>query len=322
VFYSKIEQMQGYEFCGFNTTACVNSYGLPYTRKTLDGVVEFCQTTEDDREMMTEIYKWYSNDLVDKNWASYDDSTGAMHTAVVNDEIGVFPINPAGVTAMEQEDVDPNCHWEPLPRLKKTEDQKIMYGQNMSNFNFGSTSVSAKCTNIPLMVTYMDWFYSYEGYFVGSFGAPDVLYYLDENGQPWLSDFCLHNPEGISNSWLMVLYANNALAEGGMKSSHSRYCYPGGDRIEGFHLAYIVDGYKGEMDTPSSMTFTAEEEDETNKYTNEIQTYISENFLAFVDGSKPMSEWDSYIDGVNSLGLPQCQEVYQGAYERFMERFA
>ena len=319
--YSRIEQMSGYEFCGYNTTASVNPYGLPYARKTLDGKIQFTQTTEDDRDCMAMIQKWYLDDLIDKDWASYSDSTGAMHTAAVSDEVGIFPINPAGVPQMEVEDSDPDCEWVPLPRLKKTEDQKIMFGQNLSHFNFGSSSISAKCENIPLMVSYIDWFYSDAGYFAGSFGVQGLTWDYNEDGEIRLTDFTLQNPDGLGSAWILVFYANNALAEGGMKSSHSRYCYDGGERIEAFHLTYIVDGYKGEMDVPSSMTFTEDEENELDQYSNDICTYIGENYLAFVDGSKPMSEWDSYVEGLYGLGLAKCEEIYQQAYDRFMARF-
>ena len=319
--FSRIEQMSGYAFAGFNTTASINPYGLPYTRRTLDGKIEFVQTTEDDRELMTMINKWFSEDLIDKNWASYEDSTGAMHTEAITDKVGVFPVNPSGVQAMEDQSVNPDCRWEAIPRLKRTEDQKLMFGQSLSHFNFGSTSISAKCENIPLMVSYMDWFYSDDGYFIGSFGVEGLTWEYNDEGEIRLTDFTMNHPEGLGSGWILVMWANNALAEGGMKSSSSRYHYEGGKRIEEMHYKWVIDGYKGEMDVPSSMTFTEDEEEELGKYANEISTYINENYLAFVDGSKPMSEWDSYVAAINDLGLPRCQEIYQTAYDRFMERF-
>ena len=40
--------------------------------------------------------------------------------------------------------------------------------------------------------------------------------------------------------------------------------------------------------------------------------------MAFVDGSKPMSEWDSYISDIYSFGYGRIQELYQQAYDRFV----
>ncbi len=46
-------------------------------------------------------------------------------------------------------------------------------------------------------------------------------------------------------------------------------------------------------------------------------TYISENYLAFVDGSKPLSEWDSYEKGLADIGLADFLAIYQEAYDAY-----
>ena len=35
-----------------------------------------------------------------------------------------------------------------------------------------------------------------------------------------------------------------------------------------------------------------------------------------------MSEWDSYVEDLNALGLERCREIYQEAYANFMVRFS
>ena len=50
----------------------------------------------------------------------------------------------------------------------------------------------------------------------------------------------------------------------------------------------------------------------------DLNTYYQENYIAFVDGSKPMSDWDSYINDINSFGYQRVQELYQTAYDRYM----
>ena len=36
-----------------------------------------------------------------------------------------------------------------------------------------------------------------------------------------------------------------------------------------------------------------------------------------MDNSKPMSEWDSYIQGLYDFGLADVLENYQNAYDRY-----
>ena len=51
-------------------------------------------------------------------------------------------------------------------------------------------------------------------------------------------------------------------------------------------------------------------------------TYINETYLAFLDNSSPMSEWDAYVDHAWGMGLTRCQEIYQEAYDTYMARFS
>ena len=67
---------------------------------------------------------------------------------------------------------------------------------------------------------------------------------------------------------------------------------------------------------------TDEEREETTQLMTDLNTYYQENYIAFVDGSKPMSEWDSYINDINSFGYQRVQELYQQAYDRYMSERA
>lgn len=319
--FNTIELTPGFGFSGYNTSAWVNQYGLPTARKDLDGQIEFTLTTEDDRDLMTMLSTWYSEDLIDKNWAANENTT-LMNTPITTDQTGVCVFNPGEVADFESQTANPDCNWIAMPRLKKTSDEKIMFGQSISQFSYGSWTISAKCSNIPLLVTYCDWFYSPNGSLITSYGVPGLTWDYNEDGDIRLTDFVLNNPDGIGLAWTLVLYANNGLADAGLQILTRKYAYDGGDRLKAMHYVWVVDGYEGEMDVPASLTFTEEQENELNQYTNEISTYINETYLAFLDGSKPMSEWDQYVSEVKALGLDRCCEIYQDAYDSFMVRFS
>ena len=39
----------------------------------------------------------------------------------------------------------------------------------------------------------------------------------------------------------------------------------------------------------------------------------------FLDGTKPFSEWDSYISTLHSIGLDEVTAIYQAAYEDYLK---
>lgn len=319
--YKTIEIGVGIAFPGFNTTAYANPYGLPFAR-AIDGNVEFTTTTEDDRDCMQLIHDWFSEGLIDKNWASYGNNT-EMGNVFTTSKTGYCNFNPGEIRDIELQTDDPNATWQAVPKTKKTEDQVLKYGQSVTEFCYGSWCFSAKCSNIPLVVTYTDWFYSPEGTIIGSYGVPEFSWNYDSNGNITLTDIITNNPDGIGSAWcLQGMFALNSLADAGMEIIARKYAFEGGERFQAMHLTWLVEDYKGEYDYPTSISFSDEQSDELNLYKNEIMTYINENYLAFVDGSKPMSEWDSYIAGLEGMGIGRCREIYQEAYDAFKVRFA
>jgi putative aldouronate transport system substrate-binding protein len=69
---------------------------------------------------------------------------------------------------------------------------------------------------------------------------------------------------------------------------------------------------------PLGISNTDEQNDILAQYGADVTAYLNENYLAFVDGSKPLSQWDEYVAGVNAIGLDKVLEVYQEAYEAYM----
>ena len=53
---------------------------------------------------------------------------------------------------------------------------------------------------------------------------------------------------------------------------------------------------------------------------SDIPTYYEQAVPEFIMGNRPLSEFDAYVDTLNSMGLDRCIEIYQTAYDRFMGR--
>jgi hypothetical protein len=73
---------------------------------------------------------------------------------------------------------------------------------------------------------------------------------------------------------------------------------------------------------PTGAKPTAEQRQELATYVADLSTYIEENFSAFVDGSTPMSGWDSYIEGLYNIGFQDVIDIYQQVYEDYLAKKA
>ena len=83
--------------------------------------------------------------------------------------------------------------------------------------------------------------------------------------------------------------------------------------------AYL-EGLKYEAPPATLPALTKEENDAISIKTQAIGKYAEENITKFVLGAKPLSEWDSYKEGLKKLGLDDVLKVYNDAEARRQEQ--
>ena len=71
---------------------------------------------------------------------------------------------------------------------------------------------------------------------------------------------------------------------------------------------------------PSAAALTADEADEHSKLYSDINTYMQQYLAEFITGSRPMDEWDSFVEELISMGIEDCIALKQDAYDRYMAR--
>ena len=280
-------------------------------------------TTDRDRLLMTDIAQWFSEGLFDPDWMSYSDMTNdGFRTKWVDDQFGYIVLATSDCSTETHVLDDPDAQWLALRDPVLTEGQTLHLGDERSRVFFGSAAVSAKCENIPLVMTYLDWRYSDEGADLMSWGVEGICWEYDENGNRRVSDFLIDN-EGCNYTMMLLIYCLNTLCDPGLDINSVHYNYDGGEVvIEAYEYLDKRDNYDGAYEFPTGITYTAEQLGEIASCSSDVLTYIQENFLSFVDGSTPMSKWDDYTAKFAEVGLYDLLAVYQEAYDDYMAEHA
>ncbi len=65
------------------------------------------------------------------------------------------------------------------------------------------------------------------------------------------------------------------------------------------------------------MFLTDEEQSVVDMYSTDLTKYRQENEAKFVTGEKSFDEWDSFVDGMKSMGVDELISTYQQAYDRW-----
>ncbi len=310
--YNCVETTPGFAFCGYNTA--VYTTAMSYMR-VVDGEVQFCGTTEDDRAVMTMLNSWYNEGLISPNFGSY--APGAdINDGHKNNLVGAYPQTPGSIAQDEATSVDPDTRWEPIPRTKLYEGQILEYGNKRTETHYGSANLNAKCENLELLASWMDWWFSDFGAEFTSWGPEGWMWNYNEDGDKQIEDWVLNHDAGMM--WIMIMNANNNLLEFCLHDIRRSYAFPEGKRTLAMYDCWIMDDYGGHYDWPSNVTFTSEQTDEANSITSDMNTFFAENYGLFITGDKPMSDWDKYIEDLNTFGYARLQEIYQEAYNAYI----
>lgn len=317
--FSTVELMAGMFAAGFDTTMLVDSAALP-TIKLVGDTPTFTLSQQEDYNAVELLSKWYGEKLIDPAWTGAT-STQMLSTQITTGQTGYVPFSPGEIAQFESASSDPDAEWVALPKVRMTEDQILKIGGKAMHFSYGSVNISATCSNIPLAVSYCDYFYSPSGSFFASYGVEGHTWEYNENGEIRLTDYVTSNPNGLGAAWVMIMNGINSLVDCGIEQHVRSYAYDGGERfLNMMKVTWADPTYSGEYDWPTSIKLTDEQNDDLNAIQSDVITYINENFLSFIDGSKPLGEWDAYVQGAEEIGLTRCQEIYQEAYDAFMAR--
>lgn len=85
-----------------------------------------------------------------------------------------------------------------------------------------------------------------------------------------------------------------------------------------YMTAQSVPHYLGKADDEAvlKILYLPEEVDQIADILATLGTYRDEMSIAFITGNKPFSEWDSYVEELNKIGLEEYIEVTQVAFDR------
>ncbi|NLO47244.1 MAG: hypothetical protein GX111_02825 [Clostridiales bacterium] len=303
-------------FSCFDTQTQVDSTALP-TGYIVDGQVVLPHSGPNDLKFVDTLSQWFSEGLIDPNWPSY------LYTAyfagnVAGGVTGFTFMQPSEVDGFEGMSPDPDTQWAPVKSTLLTKDQTLHFAYGATNLGYGHSCIASRCSNIPLAISWCDWRYSPTGSFFSSYGEEGVTWEYGENGVPTMTDYAVRNPDGITYASLSMFYMVNFLAEHGMEIYDRKYAFNGGERFLAMHGYWDEIANDNAYKWPSGIHFTDDQNAELARYGGDLVTFISENFLAFLDGSKALDEWDTYVAALYDMGWEEVRQIKQEAYDAFI----
>lgn len=171
--------------------------------------------------------------------------------------------------------------------------------------------VKADVKNPELMCSLVDTIISKEASQVYNWGVKDVTYKEEDGKLTYLEDYGSNTDRarafGIGN-FMDVRYIQYKMRGSeyakGSDSSRKAYDLTVGAMAEGKAI-----GRRALRGTP---VVPADKKDAVAAITTPVNTYLDENIMLFVDGTRPMEEWDAFVQETMGIGdLNEVLKIYE-----------
>jgi putative aldouronate transport system substrate-binding protein len=313
-------EQTGYSVIWGGLSAAYDVIGTFYNE---NGTVKYGFIEDGFKEYLTEMITWIDEGLISKdfyaNTENYqtlmgygaqlaDGKIGATHT--------LYALVPAynGMAASKGQTL--SLCAVPNPSLEKGgavhfRQKSELVGQHIRALSPNLLSDEAL---LKVAIQYIDYRYSDEGALLSNYGIENESFTYDSEGKPVFTELMTKNPDGFTFTDMSEKYCDINAA---FYFIWEREKFAIDPNAFAFCDVWKTNGCDYNM--PATQMTEAENTEYANVYAD-IETFVSEAILSFMTQQKPMSEWDSFVAQVKSMGIDRCIEIRQAALDRYLAR--
>ncbi len=284
--------------------------------------VAFSPLEDGFKDYLETMAKWYSEGLIYADFLSAPDSIPATDI-LLGGSIGVTYYNTASYTTLMAQ-VDEGSTFKLTPvevpvnvetgehgHLGRQVDYTSPKGYSLSTaLEPGSDKFDAVCGML-------DYLYTDEGSELFNYGVEGETFTYGADGEHVWTDLMVNNPDGLAYSWCLSRYTFGA---GSFRIDSSRTLANYGD--EEMNLINVWNG--GAVDTrdvlTTALSLTSDEAADFAAAFSDIRTYVQQNILAFITGTRSIDEYDAFAADIEGMGIETCTGILQDALDRYNQR--
>lgn len=275
-----------------------------------DGNVRFYATTDEYKQMLEYLHQLYSEELIDQSIFSIE--WGQFTAAAQEEQYASYtfydPIDFFG------EEV--GTPWTGLAALEGPNGHQDYNKVSSSIWDTAGFVITKDNENPAAAVRWMDHFYSDEGAELYYMGVEGETFEVVDGEKEYMDH--IRNPEGD-------ITFEQALAKeltwlGSISGIIKADYFIGGEtQPQSMEASAKIEPFTPDEIWPG-FTFTAEENKILNAQGDDVAKYTEEMRDKFISGNESIDgKWDEYVAELEKMGLEDVMEIYQAAYDRYLE---
>ena len=283
-----------------------------------NGKVVCCFTSDNYKEYIATLAQWFKEGLIGGDFfnrpSEMADSANTSVVLVV--QAGIWTTVMNNLEDYPKQASDPNFACSALADALGNDGKKLTFYDDDPG-STGNASISADSDNWELALNWLNFWSTEQGLMLARYGVEGISYTM-ENGEPVYTDVIYDNPDGFIFQLARIMYCAASVPTFGDPRIIRDNVYS--DNVIACTEVWESAYGSSESNISDAVTMTTEESDEFyGKYTD-IGTYAQTELLRFVVGENSMDQWDTFVETCKSMGIDDCVEIYQVAYDRYEAR--
>lgn len=295
----------------------VGAYGIG-SDFYLDGdTVKYGPLEPEFKDYVAKMASWYADGLIDKDFATND--TTRIGSLVINGQMGAvegYNGSSFGTWLAPMREKNPGADMVALKYPVLNKGDRPQFGQKEVRAAGYGSAISTQCKNVEVAARFLDYGYSKAGEMLHNFGLEGVSYEMKDNVPTYTKLITNAESEGTSMAQQLAMYTGVG-ASGPFVQSKDYIMQYYRDDVQKDALAVWSDTDALDHILPN-LSYSAEDSSRLSKLMNDIRTNVDETVLKMIMGSKSVSEYDSFVETLKSMGIEEAIEINQKAYDAYM----
>lgn len=287
-----------------------------------DGIIKYGPMEEGYRAFIQLLRDWYAEGLLDNDYptnsdvvmnAKMTDGTSGARIGGIGGVMGTY------LKMMETVNPSYDLVGAPYPVLNKGETDRFLNIENDVQHPY--LAITTACGSPEIAARWADNLYSEDGFMLLNFGVENESYTMVDGHPVYTENIISNSRHSISEA--LGLYTRATTPAPGLNQAEDylKQYYKYSQQVDAFELwAQNVDEARRVV-IPTGVIPTLEESEEIAALRTDIDTYVSEMVLKFIQGVEPMENYDGFINRlVGSFNVERYLELQQAAYNRYLKR--
>ena len=300
--------LKGYGIYGM--VAESSESGQPFYQ--VDDQVQFGCIQPEFKEYLSMIHQWYEEGLLWSDFMSATDIQNPQTDMILAGRTGVFYAEVTFIATLAKTSDEEDFSLLPVADFVPNEGDTIPFGAESEYTASTPWSITVDCEDPELVMQWCNYFYTDEGATLCNYGIEGESFEYGEDGAPVLTDLVLNNPDMSTTVALFMYCMDRGPFYRDENREQSGYTPNQKIASDTWQSNLVVGRGLG------STTLNTEESDAINVVYGDIKTYVEEEVLKFITGSRDLDTFDSFVSDIEAMDIDLVLEQYQEAYERYL----